>query len=193
MTYYIRLMSEKDIDQVTEIDQEAFPTMWPPANYERELRTSLAHYIIAYESDNPASGKKKAEAPIPNNQRIIGFAGLWMIGDEAHITNIAVRKSHRQRGIGELMFISMIDLAAELKANIVTLEVRVSNTPAQSLYLKYGFVAVARQYDYYRDNNEDAILMSLNNINSVPSQQRFNQLKKAHSEKWGITDYFIDH
>ena len=113
------------------------------------------------------------------------------MADEAHIINIAVREDHRRQGVGELLLISIIDLATELNASIVTLEVRTSNTAAQSLYRKYGFSQVGIRKGYYTDNREDAILMSTEKIASTPFQAQLNRLKQAHSKRWGIPLYQI--
>jgi ribosomal-protein-alanine N-acetyltransferase len=162
----IRLMKQEDVPQVTEIDREAFPTLWPPANYERELKNGLAHYIVA--SDE-------------GEQYIMGFAGLWMLVDEAHITNIAVREKHRRQGIGEALLIAIIELAIELGAQLITLEVRASNAEAQKLYAKYGFVRVGLRRGYYTDNREDAVLMSIEDVKSAEAQLK--SLKQAHAEE----------
>lgn len=148
----LRLMKQEDIPQVTEIDREAFPTLWPPANYERELKNGLAHYIVACDEEG---------------NYIMGFAGLWMLVDEAHITNIAVREKHRRQGIGEALLIAIIELAIKLGAHLITLEVRASNAEAQKLYAKYGFVRVGLRRGYYTDNREDAVLMSIENVKSA--------------------------
>ncbi len=217
LSYYVRLMHKEDTAQVTEIDHEAFPTMWPPANYERELQTWLAHYIVAHEGNKTvektevtvAPGKSfpnlayrvrqifnqdrilsTKEPPLTDRQYIVGFAGFWMMADEAHITNIAVRYSLRRQGIGELLLISMIDLAMELNVRILTLEVRASNTAARSLYHKYGFSQVNVRRDYYTDNKEDALVMATEDITSAAFQTHLNQLKKAHSRRWGIALYY---
>jgi ribosomal-protein-alanine N-acetyltransferase len=116
----------------------------------------------------------------------MGFAGFWIMTDEAHIISIATREIHRRQGIGELLLISVIDLAAELKARIITLEVRASNTTAQSLYHKYGFIQVGLRRGYYIDNHEDGILMLSEDINSAPFQEHLQQLKQAHFRKWKI-------
>ncbi|MDD4986189.1 MAG: ribosomal protein S18-alanine N-acetyltransferase [Dehalococcoidales bacterium] len=183
LSYYIRRMCHDDIDQVTEIDREAFPTMWPPANYERELKVSLAHYITAC-GDGAATEKTK-------EQKIVGFAGLWMIADEAHITNIAVRHSYQRQGIGEHLLIAMINLAIEQNAHILTLEVRASNTAAQKLYHKYGFTQIDIRRSYYTDNREDALIMTIGDIAGAVFQRRLHRLKKAHSRKWGRASYHI--
>jgi ribosomal-protein-alanine N-acetyltransferase len=120
-----------------------------------------------------------------NGQLVVGFASIWVMADEAHITNIAVRKDYQRQGIGELLIISIINLAAELNADIVTLEVRVSNLPAQGLYNKYGFMEVGLRHGYYTDNHEDAMLMSTSSISSTPFRAQLQQLKQAHARKYG--------
>ena len=90
---------------------------------------------------------------------IIGFAGMWNLYDEAHITTIGVLPQLRGRGLGELLFLAMMDEAVRRRVNWVTLEVRVSNLGAQALYRKYGFSVQGRRPRYYSDNNEDAFIM----------------------------------
>ncbi len=206
---YVRLMRPEDVIQVTEIDREAFPTLSPPANYRRELRNRLAHYIVAcdegegveeseveapLEKDPPGLGSKVRrlfnynrffgyELPESGKQYITGFAGFWIMAGEAHITSIVVRELRRRQGIGELLLISVISLAAELNAHIITLEVRVSNTIAQSLYYRYGFSQAGLRHNYYVDNKEDAVIMSTESITSASFQAHLQRLKQAHSRK----------
>jgi len=217
LSYHIRLMRREDIAQVTEIDREVFSTLWPPANYQHELQNRLAHYIVAWDEEKtlnnpevkaaPAKGFSVLafkvrhlfnhgrffgpELPPSGKQYIIGFAGFWIMAQEAHITNIAVRKLYQRQGVGELLLISLIDLAMGLDARIITLEVRASNTAAQSLYHKYGFTQVGLRRNYYTDNREDGILMSTENITSALFQAQLNQLKQAHSRKRGVALYQI--
>jgi ribosomal-protein-alanine N-acetyltransferase len=199
MPYYIRLMHQQDIAQVSEIDQEAFPNMLPPANYERELRTRLAHYIVAGEASIASERTKTVLTPeqaLPTppaaaGPYLFGFAGFWMMADEAHITNIAVREIHRRRGIGELLLISLIDLALELGGRILSLEVRASNLAAQGLYYKYGLRQVGIRRGYYTDNKENALVMTAEDITSTSFQKRLHQLKQAHAQRWGIDCYQI--
>jgi len=212
MPYYVRRMRREDIAQVTEIDRKAFPSMWPPANYRHELENRLAHYIVAGEEGKTVEAPEVEaipersflglasrvrrlfnhdrffgnELPASGKEYVVGFAGFWFMADEAHLTSIAVREEYRCRGIGELLFISIIDLATELKANIITLEVRDSNTAALSLYGKYGFIQVGLRRGYYTDDREDAVLMTAENITSASFQTRLQQLKQAHSRKWGV-------
>jgi ribosomal-protein-alanine N-acetyltransferase len=205
----IRLMCQEDLPQVNEIDHEAFPTMWPPPNYRRELKNSLAHYIVVsdenrkYQPPAPSPTPRKGLAgllarlrlrsnhsdsqPPPAREYLLGFTGIWLMAGEAHITNIAVRESYRRRGIGELLLISLIELSLELGAQLVTLEVRASNTTAQSLYAKYSFVRVGLRRGYYTDNREDGVLMTLEDITSIPVQNNLRRLKREHSRRWGMT------
>ena len=212
---YMRLMHKEDIDQVTEIDREIFPTIWPPANYRNELKNQLAHYIVVCDEKQAvakpevksapekdfsrlASRVKELfnydrffsrETPSSGQQYIIGFAGCWIMADETHIISLAVRKTDQHRGIGESLLIATIDLAIELNTRLMTLEVRASNTAALGLYYKYGFTQVGLRRGYYIDNKEDAILMSTENIASVSFQAHFQQLKQSHSKKWGLPLY----
>ena len=210
MAYYIRYMCKEDVSQINEIDREAFPTQWPPPDYRRELQNPLARLLVvcddSHNSEEPevdppgedVSGLMSRikrwwrqnrifgnRPPQSSGQCIIGFASMWIMADEAHITNIAVRQSYQRQGIGEMLLMSTIDLAAELKANIATLEVRVSNLPAQSLYHKHGFGQAGLRRGYYTDNREDALLMSTESITSAPFQAQLQKLKRAHTRKYG--------
>lgn len=207
---YVRCMCREDLRQVNEVDREVFPTQWPPPDYRRELQNPLARLIVVCDDSLPAETPEKDapredktglmssikqwwrqnrffgdKSPESSGQFVIGFASLWVMADEAHITNIAVRNGYQRQGIGELLLISIMDLAAEVKANIATLEVRVSNLPAQRLYNKYGFVEVGLRHGYYTDNREDALLMSTGSITSAPFQAQLQQLKRAHARKYG--------
>jgi ribosomal-protein-alanine N-acetyltransferase len=210
LAYYARYMCKEDVPQVNEVDREAFPTQWPLPDYRRELHNPLARLIVACDDSQKAEAPEVEttledasglmsrlrywwrqngffrEKPAQSSERgIIGFASMWVMADEAHITNIAVRRSYQRQGIGEMLLMSIIDLAAQLKANIVTLEVRVSNFTAQNLYRKYGFEQVGLRCGYYTDNREDALLMSTGNITSAPFQAQLQQLKRNHGLKYG--------
>ncbi len=213
----IRLMLKEDIGQVTEIDREAFPSIWPPVNYHHELQNTLAHYIVTTDDEKiieepeteivPQKGFSwlasrvrrlinyeraiSSETSPLNRQYVAGFAGFWIMADEAHIISLAVREEICHRGIGGLLLIATIDLVAQLETHIITLEVRASNTAALSLYGKYGFIQVGLRRAYYIDNKEDAILMSTEDITSTSFQTQLQQLKEAHSQKWGIPLYQI--
>lgn len=207
MSYYVRQMGKEDIAQVNEIDREVFPTQLPPPDYRRELQNPLARLIVVCDENKTvpepeikapnASGLLSkmrqlwrrerfwGSKPRSGSEYILGFASIWVMADEAHLTNIAVRNQLQRQGIGELLLISMIDLIAELKAEFITLEVRVSNVPAQRLYQKFGFNQVGIRPGYYTDNREDALLMTMEKISSATFRARFQRLKCAYSQKYG--------
>ena len=116
---------------------------------------------------------------------ILGYAGMWIMADEAHITSIASHKEHRHQGIGEALLICLIELAMAKHARIVTLEARVSNQVAQNLYYKFGFDKLGMRKAYYLDNKEDAVIMSTEYIGSPSFKEKFTQVKQAYHQKWG--------
>lgn len=209
MNYIIRRMQDRDIPQAIEIDREAFPTQWPHPTYasvKQELRNRLARYLVVVKPREAEPPKLKsdnksfwqwlthlfdhdrffgAEIPPPPKEHIIGIAGFWVMVDEAHITTIAVRNANRRQGIGERLLIAIVEMAAELKADVVTLEVRASNKQAQALYDKYVFQIVGTRRAYYTDNGEDAVLMTTDSLTSTALQSQFQQLKQAHQLRWG--------
>jgi ribosomal-protein-alanine N-acetyltransferase len=107
----------------------------------------------------PIGRGRQPEANGRESSSVIGFVGMWLAFDEAHITTIGVDPDQRGRGLGELLLICMFDEAIERGANWLTLEVRVTNAAAQALYRKYGFTAHGTRKRYYSDNNEDALIM----------------------------------
>jgi ribosomal-protein-alanine N-acetyltransferase len=197
-------MDRDDLAAVNEIDREAFPTQWPPPNYRHELQNRLAHYIVAQDDSRKETRSSKTDK-LPNGMLvwlrlpwlkrpstsalrqtryyIVGFAGIWLLTDEAHITNLAVREAHRGRGLGELLLIATADLAASLGASIMTLEVRASNTVARNLYLKYGFNETGLRKGYYLDNREDAIIMTTDKITSDAYRQLLQSLRDSLSSR----------
>jgi ribosomal-protein-alanine N-acetyltransferase len=200
-------MVREDVPQVTAIDREAFPTQVPPPNYRHELQNKMAHYIVAGDDTKTApivevrtglaglfAGLRRrlhrhspgGDGSTPSPQEcIIGFAGIWVLVDEAHITNLAVSQTYQRQGIGELLLISIIDLAGELNASMMTLEVRASNLAAQSLYTKYGFLRVGVRRGYYLDNREDGVIMTTEGINSPSFQTRLHRLRADLARRWG--------
>ena len=212
MRYIIRRMQDRDIPQAIEIDREAFPSQWPHPTYsslKQELRNRLARYIVVCKQDEShlEAVEQNAgnngfwqrllqlrhlfdhdrffgeEMPPPSKEYILAIAGFWVMAGEAHITTIAVRNAYRRQGIAEWLLISVIDMAAELEANMVTLEVRVSNRQAQALYEKYGFQKVGVRRGYYSDDGEDACLMTTDPITSSAFQLLFHRLKEGHQHK----------
>jgi ribosomal-protein-alanine N-acetyltransferase len=208
MRYFVRPMNADDIPQVSAIDREAFPTEWPPPSFKRELASSMVRYLVA--SDESQAAGLDAEGPAPrktaweslvarmkhmvgrnhsspgpasgDRRLIVGYASIWMMVDESHLTSIAVRKSHQRLGIGELLLMDVIRLSMQLKAEVVTLEARASNHSAQALYAKYGFKTVGIRRRYYTDNSEDAVIMTTDKISSPGYQALLRELEARYAD-----------
>ena len=199
ISYVIRPMEYEDIPQVAQIDREAFPGEWvfrSQSAYKQDLANPSVRYIVASKKKDVSEPVGQA-MPKPTwfkrlfsygrhltaSEDIVGFSGFWMMVGEAHIIAIGVRNGYRRLGIGESLLIATIELAQVLHAHVVTLEVRASNMIAQELYKKYGFQVTGRRFKYYSSDGEDAIIMSTDNITSLPFQASFQQLKKDHARR----------
>jgi ribosomal-protein-alanine N-acetyltransferase len=202
--FVLRPMTAADIPQVTDIDRESFPTMWPPTAFGRELRNRLARYFVLVEDSDGGPAPEQAPAPTgspwrramrrllrrepeppPTRELIIGVAGFWMMVDELHIVTIAVREAFRRQGAGELLIMSAIEFAMVHGMDAVTLEYRRSNELARALYEKYGFIQVGMRPRYYSDNNEDAVIMTTPPILSRSQQELYWRRKAEHRKRWG--------
>jgi ribosomal-protein-alanine N-acetyltransferase len=152
MQLQIRRMSEADLDQIMVIEPQAFGTHhWSRQSFLNELSNPGGHYWVILDE---------------GSSRLCGYSGFWLIGEEAHITTLAVHPDLRRRYIGELLLINDIEFAQEVGASWLTLEVRVSNYAAQNLYFKYGFKNLGTRRRYYQDNDEDALVLWAENIGS---------------------------
>ncbi len=139
----IRRMTARDVAQVYEIEKATFATPWSQQSFLDEMeRNACARYLVAEEDG-----------------RIIAYGGAWIIMEEGHITNIAVEQVSRGRGVGKTLLKALMQYAANLGVQYLTLEVRKSNLTAQKLYEAFGFQTLAVRKHYYEDNGEDAILM----------------------------------
>lgn len=113
-----------------------------------------------------------------HNSPLVGYAGLWLMVDEAHVTTIGVNPAYRGQGVGELLFLGLVDISREMKATRMTLEVRVSNASAQALYRKYGLEVAGMRKRYYSDNGEDAYIMWSEPLDSPQFQERITTLRE---------------
>lgn len=138
-----REMDLDDIDEIMEIEQDVYETSWSRSAFINELRyNKYASYFV-----------------LMKKYVIISYGGIWSMLDEAHITNIAVKKDFQRQGYGEKMLGYLEHKAYTKGANSITLEVRASNKAAQALYKKCGYESWGIRPNYYTDNNEDAIIM----------------------------------
>ncbi len=142
MNGIIRKASINDADAMAELDRICFTLPWSRQAFLHELSNEAAFYIVT-----ATAGK------------IIGYAGMWSIIDEGHITNLAVHPEHRKMGLGEMMLSEMIRISREDGILKHTLEVRASNEPAIGLYKKMGFKISGIRKEYYSDNMEDALIL----------------------------------
>jgi len=156
-------MTLGDIPGVHAIERASFAVPWPDDAYRNEIQTNrLATYVVARAGDE-----------------LVGFAGLWVMVDEAHITTFAVDPRWRRRGVGEWLLLALLDLAEGRRGREATLEVRLSNLPARRLYEKYGFRPVGIRPRYYSDNGEDALIMTTDALASPAMRARVDRLRTA--------------
>jgi ribosomal-protein-alanine N-acetyltransferase len=197
-------MQIEDVEEVARIERECFTTPWPVNAYRRELRENrLSRYVVVrwYEGkgrpirhdppappEDPLAGMKRAVSQLlrpfgiadrldGRDSGILGFAGMWLMFDEAHITTIGVKRSLRGRGLGELMLVHLVDASREMGAKRLTLEVRMSNAVAQALYRKYTFREEGVRKRYYSDDGEDAMIMWSDRLDDPAFLTLFHELR----------------
>lgn len=136
-------LSAEYIDSLTELDRLCFTVCWSKNMFESELKSNIAHYIIALYDEN-----------------VIGYVGIQFVCGEGNITNIAVHPLFRKNGIATELMSRIFNFAKQKELDFVTLEVRASNSEAIKLYNKFGFEIVGERKNYYSDNHETAILMT---------------------------------
>lgn len=196
MGYLIEPMRVEDLPRVMEIEHEAFTAVWPAEGYRREITENrLARYLVLREQAGPAAAPRRPRlidqlqqlvgGDPPARGSIVGYVGVWLMVDEAHITTIAVARSHRGRGLGELLLLTAIDVAIELGAREVTLEVRESNIVAQEMYAKLGFSVAGRRRRYYDTPTEDAILMTSPQLAGAAFQRLLGAVRDENDRRVG--------
>lgn len=158
----IEAMGLDDLPAIQAIEQASFTTPWPPHAYRSEIETNrLATYVVAR-----------------IDGRVVAYAGMWLMVDEAHVTTFAVHPGWRRRRIGERLLLALLDLAVDRHAREATLEVRLSNLAARRLYEKYGFQPVGLRPRYYSDDNEDALIMTTDRLDESRMQGRIARLRE---------------
>ena len=153
----IERMRYDDIATVQQIEREIFLSPWPRNAYASELsQNRQACYLV-----------------LRNGGVIVGYAGIWRVAHEAHVTTIGVRAGEQRRGYGTMLFAALVERAYEMGARWITLEVRASNLHAMRLYERFGFKAIGRRRGYYTDNGEDAVIMWSDSIHAPAFKTRF--------------------
>ena len=160
MSLVVRRMKVEDVPAAHEIDKLSFTLPWPERSFRFEV------------TDNPASRCWAAEL----DGRLVGMLILWKIVDEAHIATLATHPDFRRQGIAKQLLVAALENAYAEGARSALLEVRAGNETAQVLYQEFGFEEVGRRERYYKDNNEDAVLMTLHRLPAVLAS-RFNTTK----------------
>ncbi len=162
----VAAMTVDDIAAVLEIERASFTTPWPPEAFQQEVRHNrLARYVVARQGSV-----------------VVGYAGLWLMVDEGHITTFAVHPEWRRQGVGRRLLLASIALAQELGAAHMTLEVRVSNEAAQALYAGHGFAIAGRRERYYTDDGEDAYIMTTPPLASAAMREAVEAARLAAAE-----------
>lgn len=141
--FILRKMTQGDLDEVMIIEEEAFALPWSRNSYLMELRNSFSTYIVCDVAGD-----------------IVGYGGMWIVFEEAHITNVAVSSDFRKRGLGKALMLELEKIAQELKAIKILLEVRPSNSSALKMYRSLEYTETFIRKAYYSDNSEDAFVMT---------------------------------
>jgi ribosomal-protein-alanine N-acetyltransferase len=204
MSFAIRSMDLVDSLSLSNIERDAFPTQRPPTPFKRDIHNAKVRYLVAYKRSEETQAKPPGNAEKrgalqrvldrlsgrnPEDTRsdpnTVGYIGSLYQLDEVHITAVGVRVAYRGKGIGELLLIAGLELAQLRGAREATLEVRVSNDVAQSLYRKYAFESKGIRPKYYTDNNEDAMIMTTPDIQSEEYKALLISLTQTHNSRHG--------
>jgi ribosomal-protein-alanine N-acetyltransferase len=157
----IRTMSRSDIPAVAELESEIYPQPWSPTVFFDELAMENRRYLVAMDDDG----------------LLVGYCGLLIVEEDAHVTTIAVAPRSRGHQLGTRLMLEMVEAALDAGTRHLTLEVRVSNDAAQKLYEAFGFDPVGRRKNYYKD--EDALVMWATDIDTDEYQQRVADIRRA--------------
>src|ERR1700716_2579798 len=211
-------MRVEHIPAVSSIEKLSFPQPWPQNAYRREIvENRMAHYIVARRLGDATDATVAAETPHSRNPQsgdligrlsrllrppepprspqledelrsIVGYAGIWVMTDEAHVTTIASAPTTRGRGVGEFLLVALMHRGIEVGARWMTLEVRASNSVAQNLYRKYTFKEMGVRRRYYSDNGEDALVMWTDALDSESFQTALDQNERKLAERLGSAE-----
>jgi ribosomal-protein-alanine N-acetyltransferase len=215
--FVVEPMRLEHIPAVSAIEKLSFPQPWPQNAYRREITENrMAHYVVVRRLGEPPTAEAPSTQPNPAQQSgdflgrlsrllrppepprspaleeelrsIVGYAGIWIMTDESHITTIASHPDVRGMGVGEFLLMALIHRSIEIGARWMTLEVRATNTVAQNLYRKYTFKEMGVRRRYYSDNGEDALVMWTDALDSESFQTTFDQNERKLAERLGAAE-----
>ncbi|MGC9358845.1 MAG: ribosomal protein S18-alanine N-acetyltransferase [Anaerolineae bacterium] len=166
--FHLDVMRLRDVPAVVALERTVFPSPWPARAFIQEIsQNPLSRYYVL---------KGAGFAGVDRLPGLLGYVGYWLVVDQAHVGTLAVHPEWRGRGLGELLFSTVVGEAREAGAATITLEVRESNRPARTLYTKYGLQVVGRRRRYYPDNGEDALIMTAAGLSAKDYGQLLEQL-----------------
>jgi len=166
VTTTIRPMTEGDLDAVRTIEQVAYGTdAWSRRTLEDELINGFSSYVVAEATDS----------------RVLGFAGVWFMRDQLHLVTIAVDPASQRLGIAGRLMLSCLEQAREAEMPSLVLEVRESNSGAQALYERFGFRRLGRLRRYYKDNDEDALVMETPRLDDQGYRELIAELTERYT------------
>jgi len=214
--FVVEPMRLEHISAVSAIEKLSFPQPWPQNAYRREITENrMAHYVVVRrlgeagaepEPTSPNAAPQSSDLigrlsrllrpPEPPRsaqleeelRSIVGYAGIWIMTDESHITTIASHPDVRGMGVGEFLLVALIHRSIEIGARWMTLEVRATNSVAQNLYRKYTFKEMGVRRRYYSDNGEDALVMWTDALDSDSFQAAFDQNERKLAERLGAAE-----
>lgn len=161
MISQLRPMRSDDVAAVADMELAIFTQPWSEGIVREELARPNRRYLVAVDEDD----------------RVLGYGGLMLVEEDAHITNVAVREDLRGRGLGTRLVLALIDAALAAGAANLTLEVRIGNTEARRLYQRFGFAPVGLRRNYYRD--EDALIMWAIDADSDHYRARLDRIREG--------------
>lgn len=193
----LRYMIPRDIPDVVEIDRQSFDMPWSARSYAFEVGESTYSYMVVLETQTEPERNRFSrlwQRGTQDNATIAlgAYGGLWFIAGEAHISTIASHPLQRGRGWGELTLAAMIRRSLNLHATHIVLEVRIGNTVAQKLYVKYGFETVGVKPHYYSNNGEDAYDMRLELESNPAYAGRFAERWATLKDRHRFTDSYTE-
>jgi ribosomal-protein-alanine N-acetyltransferase len=173
----IEPMQRRDLRRgVMAIESVSYPRPWSHGVFESELtqvRAGTRRYLVARRLDGPGKGRGP----------VVGYAGLWFSGDEAHVTNVAVEPAQQRTGVATALLVALGEVAIEHGCSAWTLEVRVSSVGAQELYRRFGFNPAGVRARYY-ENTEDAIVMWCNDIQGEDYRALLGSIRAETEQRW---------